>query len=568
MIKKNLKLIMSNPAWVRSFIFGLTLLAYSNIYGNHFTLDDHDYIERWELIRDWKNFPKFFWNYVPPEGQEGIYSPLKTVIHAVNYHLFGLNPIGHHVVAVINYLIIITLIYLIASRLLSQSAAFLATLFFALHPVHTEYVTNITGSVDAVGITWMFLAFWFYIRTDEKDESINRRRYGWAWVCAVVAIFTHELVIALPALFFWYDFVLRRPRLSTSSLTRRAIPFFVLVPVYIVLKHVVLGSVTRGGYLYDSVNLTALVTIKALAKYVLLCLFPFTLTHNHVISKGISSFDVSDFDPAAVLSQSWGDPQVVISIGLLAVLFYWAYTSFSKKPLVTFCVGWFFLSLLPVVNIVPNVVYFAERYIFVGTLGFCFLLGEFLSRFLEDSPENKRFYRNMVAYFIVVLFSFYLIRTWLRNMDWKNDVTLFESAVRTNPQSALMRTDLGVVYLRDGNLEKAMDSLTQSLQLKPDVPETHFILADVYSQKRMYGKAIKELKMAIELKKDYAEAYYNLAGIYAYWARADYAELYLKQALELWQEQGEKEKAEELGKSFREYLDKQVGEAERAHEGR
>src|SRR3989338_28062 len=118
-------------------IYALTFAAYSNMFRNEFIMDDFDFVVNWPLIRDWKNLPRFFMGYVTPSGQEGVYSPLKTLLHAVNYHLFGLNFTAHHIFSFVNYAVSIYFVYKIASVFLKdQGARFWTTLVFALHPVH------------------------------------------------------------------------------------------------------------------------------------------------------------------------------------------------------------------------------------------------------------------------------------------------------------------------------------------------------------------------------------------------------------------------------------------------
>ncbi|MCK5179202.1 MAG: hypothetical protein KAR32_06695, partial [Candidatus Omnitrophica bacterium] len=138
----------------------LTFLAYSNVFHNPFFMDDYAFIVDWSLIQDWKNLPQFFLGYQPPPGQEGVFSPIKTLIHAFNYHSFGDDPFGYHVFAFINYLVSIIIVYKISLFFLrGRLATFLGTLLFALHPVHIEYVSSLTGSVDAVGVNLMFISF-------------------------------------------------------------------------------------------------------------------------------------------------------------------------------------------------------------------------------------------------------------------------------------------------------------------------------------------------------------------------------------------------------------------------
>lgn len=542
---------LTNPWLCYGILILASIIPYLNRFGNTFVLDDFDFIVNWPLIRDWKNLPQFFVGYQPPPGQEGIYSPLKTVFHAVNYHLFGLNPLGHHVVAILIHILGIVFVYKIGCVLLNQRLApWLGAVLFAVHPVHVEAITVFTASVDSLGVAFLFISFYYYIQSQE-----NKGKYVLSLIFALIAVFTHELNIVLPLLFGWYDYSLRKPKLSIKTILIKILPFFIIVFAYALCKHFVLGSVTRGQYVYGSFYLTMLITLKVWAKYVLICFFPNVLTHNHIISNGIYSFDQEDFNRFAVLSQSILDPQVLLSFALIVACFYVMKITWRNRPFVAFCVGWFFISLLPGSNIIPSGVYFAERYLYLATLGFCLLFGWVFERgmvadrTIQRVPVMRACWMLFAA--VLVLFT---ARCLQRNPDWKNDITLFESAVRANPQSALMRNDLGLNYLKFDQPQKALEKFHEALTIRHDDPVTYFSMAEAYIQLEQHKEAEASLKKAIELNPKYADAYYNLAGLYALSNKHEDARKQLNLAMQYFKDQGRAQEAEELKQTFINYF--------------
>jgi len=537
-------------------ILSLVVAAHGNIFQNQFVMDDFHFIVNWSLIQDWKNFPQFFIKYVPPLGQEGIYSPLKTVFHAINYHLFGLNPFGYHIVSLLIHFAGIYFVYKISFILTGNIlVSFLSTLFFALHPAHVEAITYMTASVDMIGIVFLFAAFFWYLEIYDDKGCFKYRPYIYSIILSLLAVFTHELAISLPLLFLWYEFCYSKKRGAWRYIIVRIMPYFVIVGLYTLSKYLVLKSITRGTYLYDNFTLTMLVTIKAWAKYVYLCFFPKVLTFNHMISKGISSFDPNDFDAEAVLMQSPFEMQALLALLVLGSIGFVAVRKFRVRPLITFCIGWFFIALLPVSNIIPSGVFFGERYLYPGLLGFCLLLGlttEKIRR-TEGKYLNVRFL-TIGFLLIVCVACAYSIRTWTRNKDWRNEITLYESAVRANPQSALMHTDLGIVYLKNKKPDKALDSFKSSLEIRPDDSVTYFTRAAAYTQMGHRQEAKKALHRAVELNDHYAEAYYNLAGIYAADGEISRSDEYLKKSMYFYRKQGRVREAQKLQHVFKRYF--------------
>jgi hypothetical protein len=225
-----------------------------------------------------------------------------------------------------------------------------------------------------------------------------------------------------------------------------------------------------------------LVMIKAWAKYVFISLAPIVLTHNHVISQGIFSFPPMDFDKFAVLSQSVFDTQVLLSLGVLGGIFYAAVRAWKRRPLVTFCIGWFFISLLPASNIIPTSIYFGEWYLYHGLWGFCLLLGIFCQGLLEgkEGSVGQIFFpkrrispwlmRRVGIGLICLLTAFYGARTWVRNKDGRNEIVLFEAAIKANPYSVFLRHNLSIVYVSYRMFDKARALMKETREIQAANP--------------------------------------------------------------------------------------------------
>lgn len=524
-------------------IFFITLLAYSNIFANHFVMDDYDFIVDWPLIQNIFNLPRFFIGYIPPEGQPGIYSPLKTLFHSLTYQMFQLNPAGYHAVSLLVHLVGIFFVYRIALLLTQQPvAAFITGLLFAVHPVHVEAVTYLTASIDTLGIVFLLAAFYFYMKASSVMNSDPARStdtggaYGFSIILAGLAVFTHELAVSLPLLLAWFDWVYVQRTQQGRFSWRRLAPFFIWVAVYVLLKWINLGALNRGEYLYGHFSLTMLVVLKAWMRYLYVLFFPAELSFNPVLSPGIFAYDEKDFAAYAALSQSVLDPQVLLAVIVLAAIAWATWRLAPRHPIVLFAVGWFFISLLPGANIIPSSVYFAERYLYPGSVAFCLLLGYGCHYWLTRQRDNPSV--RMTVYFLIFCLTvFYAGRTFLRNRDWQDQISLYESAVKTNPQSAFLRNDLGIIYMQQGNVPQALVYFQSAIKLKPDEPHFYFSIEEAYSELELFDQAQAALRRAIELNPEFAEAHYNLAGLYGYLGQRDQAAAHLDRAVRLYRRQ-------------------------------
>ena len=74
--------------------------------------------------------------------------------------------------------------------------------------------------------------------------------------------------------------------------------------------------------------------------------------------------------------------------------------------------------------------------------------------------------------------------------------------------------DLGDRYLARNDTSKALEQYLKALEMNPDDPYLHYVLALTYDKKGLLDKAEYHLKEAIELKPDYSDAYNYLGVIY------------------------------------------------------
>lgn len=543
--------VFHNKAVALGIIIFFTTLAYGNTFKNEFVIDDYLFIIDWPLIQHFSNVPQFFGPESQPKGEEGVYSPLKTCFHAINYHLWGLNPFGYHLVALFIHLLGTIFVFLISLRLtVKMDIAFLSGLLFGVHPVHVEAITFLTASIDTLGVVFMFISLYFYLRYRTQEQA-GCSCYICSLFFALSAIFTHELTMILPLLFLLYEICLGQSKQPWREMLWRISPYLGFAVAYIFLKHFILGTVARGGYLYDKFYLTMLVIIKAWAKYILICFFPFQLSVSSEISEGIFAVDAQDFNPQTVLSQSFFDAQVLMSLALTGAIAYCAIRLWKRQPMISFCIGWFYICLLPVSNIIPTGSYFAERYLYSGTLGFCLLSAYGLSSVYHYGFSSRKFFVWLSIGVAACAVLFYVVRTFLRNKDWKNEMAFYASEVSANPRHPGMRRSLGVMYLRSGQPLQALSQLKAAVVLMDSNEDTYFALGETYTDLGNYSAAIEGYLKAIHINPEFAEAWYNLGGVYAHLKQMDKARDSFHRSRILFEREGKHPEAQEVNRMFR-----------------
>jgi protein O-mannosyl-transferase len=537
---------LNNNFLAVSILFAVVLLSYANIFFNDFVWDDHVYILDNPDVRSISNIKLFF-----TQDTDGLYRPIRSIYYTLIYPISGKNEFLYHVSSLFLHAIITILVFLIVSNLVNQkNIAFLSALIFAVHPIHTERVTNITASFDMLGILFMLLSFYLFIRFSKTGL---KKYILFSMPCFVISLLSSEEAVTLPFLILLYEFCFDREKFSKQSIKNNILniyaPFFIISAAYVVLRFFILGIRGRvEEYLAGTFYLTMLTMLKVFASYIYLLVFPVKLV----------------LFPEVQTAASFFDPKVLVSAFILITILFFA-LRFHKNKLLLFSVFWFFITLAPVSNIIPLQVFMAERYLYVPSIAFSLLVAYLLVTLQDihfDNAANKKILKYSVVAFTLLLLVFYSGRTIVRNMDWRNDVALWSKTVETNPNSSRVHDNLGFAYERSGKMENAFEEFAAAVKLNPDdyralanlgtalanfglynesvtilnrsiqfqdYYKTRDKLGLVYAKMGMEKEAIEQFKKAIELNPRYAKAHNDLATVYGtigefYLARQEFNE--------------------------------------------
>ena len=134
-------------------------------------------------------------------------------------------------------------------------------------------------------------------------------------------------------------------------------------------------------------------------------------------------------------------------IGLIGI--YFLHPAIEVKLSILWFVSFVFIFL----NWITIQQFVTERYVFLPTIGTCLLISYVTQDYL-------------VAYAFIV--GIYLCRTWLILPTYDNELRFYQSNVWNFPNSEVAYGNLGVTYLRLGQIGSALDSWHQSIRINPD----------------------------------------------------------------------------------------------------
>jgi hypothetical protein len=558
-----------------SIIILAGFISYWNALENGIIWDDYGILES-PAIKELSlsNIIRSFTDKNAYHAPGEIYRPLYLISFAINYKLHGPAPWGYHLVNIIIHILNSIIIFYITSLFINRTEtkldmqhkpekasgfvkklpAFITAVFFVIHPIHTESVTWIKGRDDVMAFFFFLLAFYLYIKSIIKNKEAEGKgkkpindnhlsffnlQYLISLFFYILALLSKEMAITLPFLFILHDYCFSPYELRNIKRWFLYIPFFLITGVYLIVRTNVLGQVAQTEYLGGSFGQAILTMTKGTILYLKLLIFPIGLCGDYL------AFPISRTI----------DLEVIYSIFIIVVIITAGIISYRYNRSITFSIFWFFITLLPVSNIVPIKISIAERFLYIPSFSIVILAGIGI-KILIGSHFYIR-YKKIFAVLFLISIVFYTYGTIQRNKVWKDEfsfwenvlskypssraytnlglaymeekglpdqaIEYYEKALSLDPQYSYALNNIAIAFIEKDLLDEAIDKFKEALTIEPDNPEIHINLGRAYNKKHFSKEAIAEYTVALQLKPDIPHARDELAKIYMDLGKVDEA---------------------------------------------
>jgi tetratricopeptide (TPR) repeat protein len=479
----------------------LVIVAYINSLGNEFVSDDINGILKNPHLDQAK--------YIFANRFSFFYAFIRYFITK----LFGRTPIFYRSANILSHLGVTLTVYLLLNLLgLSKRVAFFAASIFAVHPILTESVTWISGGYYSYSTLLALLSFSTYILSTSYQK---KRLYLPAVILYFLALETSEKVIAFPIILLLYEIARARFKQNWKKL----IPFFILSFIWgayltgaltirsTALKENFYQTQSKVENRYQQIISFIRLLSVSITSYLSLIFWPNKLTLYH---------SEMSFTPIGYL----------IRFFILLAIIITTLWSYQKDRRIFFWLSWFFIALSPTLTPFGVSWIVAERYVYLASIGIFVIIAMGIEKI------GKKFKNQDIPWVILALILAALVtRTIIRNKDWKNQDTLWLAAAKTSPSSPQNHNNLGDLYGRHGNLDKAIEEFKKAIALNPRYADAYHNLANIYVGKKQIDEAIKNYQLAIKFNPQLWQSYQSLAIIYFQKQEFDLSEQYFKKAI-------------------------------------
>jgi len=452
----------------------VALLAYSNSFPAGMTLDNATVIVQDSRIQA-ATLPNvrliFSQEYWYGNATTNLYRPLTTLSYLFNYAILGNgpHPAGYHWVNFALHAVNILLVYLLGLLIFRRADLALALAgVWGLHPALTESVTNIVGRADELAAFGTLAALLCSVRS---AAARGPRKAAWLAATAIaasIAIFSKESGIVVLAILPLYDFTFGRG----TPLRSRVFGYAALLPAvaaFFYCRAAMLATNPIGvvpfvdnplqGAGFWTARLTA---VKVLGKLFALFLWPAALSCDYSYNQ----------IPLFSWRLDWASAQALLALlgcaAAVALAIRW-----RRTAAVVFFVGFWFVTLAPTANFAILIgTIMAERFLYlpaVALAGGLVLTLDALARRFTASPAAARRATAVAAGTICLACS---LRTFARNADWRDDVSLWTSAVRVSPASFRAHVSLAIALSgRGSGLDRGVEQAGLGLDILRTLPD-------------------------------------------------------------------------------------------------
>jgi Tfp pilus assembly protein PilF len=434
----------------------LTLCFYDGVIHNGFTnIDDDLYVTNNVHVQAGLTWETVKWAFTSRDAAN--WHPLTWLSHALDCQMFGLNPVGPHVVTLLLHAVNAVLLFLLLESATGFTwASFMVAALFALHPVNVESVAWAAERKNVLSMLFFLLtllAYGWYVR------RASVRRYAVVAALFALGLMAKPEIITLPCVLLLWDYwPLQRFSVFGSKLLAhgegtgedpsvidaavpRSFSFLFIEKVPLLLLSAGSASITlvaqRAGNALQPMALRLRFgnAVVAYVRYLGKAFWPVRLAALYP--------HPGNFLPGWEIAAS-----VVVLVGLTAVVIHWR----DHRYLV---VGWFWFlgTLVPVIGLVQvGVQAMADRYAYLSFIG----LSVCMVWEIAETARGKRIPSAWLAAPAVLILLVLGMLSRRQVSYWHDSETLWRHALTVTDGNYAAHGHLARALARQGRTADAM----------------------------------------------------------------------------------------------------------------
>ena len=437
------------------------------------------------LVLSWSGIREI-WLEPSAIRQEGHYWPLVYSSFWLEHKLWGLAPLGYHLVNVLLHLANT----LLAWRLLAVLAvpgAWAAAAIFAVHPLHVESVAWIVERKDLLSTLFYFCAALAWIRPQGPRIALTA-------ILLIAALLSKSMPVTFPAaLLVWYWWRERWPSLREAA----GLALLFAVSLSITLADLSFYASRESLSLGYSLVERAQIASHALWFYTGKLLWPSNLAVIY-----------PHWDIGAVNVGAWF---YVFAAVAAALLLWFGRHRIGRAPAAA--AAFFAVTLAPSLGFIDygymQFSFAADRFQYLAGLGLIALIA---GAGAHLAARHGLLEKAAPAVLAAALIAFGAV-TWNQSGIYRNGVVFFEHVISHNYTARDAHANLGAEYMNRGRNEEGLEATLIATAQRPEYAGAFLNLGLAYMRLGSLRESEEAVLRALELDPEYRDARQNLGEV-------------------------------------------------------
>ena len=495
--------------------------------------DDNAYVVENPFIRSFNVnlFRDVFFQFTA-----GNWHPLTWISHSLDYAVWGLNPLGHHLTNIVlhgmNTFLVVILITMLLEAAKERTPdhggiGFLNNrtilivgggvgLLFGLHPLHVESVAWVAERKDLLCALFFLLSVIMYVKygvagQNEMDQGkgffqFKDKHYWSALGFFILALLSKPMAVSLPLVLLILDWY---PLNRISSFRSFQLAFIEKLPfaaLSLISSLVTVLAQKSGGALPSTVLVSLpvrlLVAALSVIGYLSKMLLPVNLMPYYAYPVQST---VSLFSPVYLIS-------IILLIGI--TVFCISVVKQQRHWLSSWL--YYIITLIPVLGIVQiGGQAMADRYTYLPSLGPFLIIAlgfAWVVNFIVGEKVQNLTLVLAISVTAIGINGYLAYATIQQTAVWKNSISLWSSVIAKEPHNEFLPyINRGQAFDKLKQYDKAIADYGIAIAIDPTSDEALNNRGVTYQKMNMIDKALVDFNAALSLNPSFYQAYNNRA---------------------------------------------------------
>uniref|UniRef100_A0A4W3I6B1 Protein O-mannosyl-transferase TMTC3 n=1 Tax=Callorhinchus milii TaxID=7868 RepID=A0A4W3I6B1_CALMI len=507
-------------------------------------------------------FQNDFWGTpMTEERSHKSYRPLTVLTFRLNYLFSELNAASYHFMNLVLHAVVCVIFFKVCHLFLDKRSSLIASLLFAVHPIHTEAVSGVVGRAELLSSIFFLAAFLSYTKSKGPNNSIVWTPIAVTVILVAIATLCKEqgiTVIGICCVYevfiaqgftlhvFWETaaHLLRGKGILPSWVLQTLIKLIFLVLstfLLVIIRVQVIQSQLPVFTRFDNPAAVSPTPARQLTFNYLLPLNGWLLLNPSELccdwTMGTIPLVESILDIRNVAT-------VIFYLFLGLLIHYSLRNPGESSRTIIMALSFMVLPFIPASNLFfPVGFVVAERVLYVPSMGFCLLVAHGWRKIAITGNLKKLAWIGLT-----ILLTTHTFKTIYRNWDWESEYSLFMSGLKVNKNNAKLWNNVGHALENEHKYEAALKFFIQATRVQPDDIGAHMNVGRTYKNlkktkeaedaymlaKSLMPQVIPGKKYAARVAPNHLNVYLNLANlIRANESRLEEADQLYRQAISM-----------------------------------